>query len=72
MKKVAHKGKAFRISRARLNEELIPPAAQSFEAFRVVHVVHQNTTIGSAIEGNAEGLKPFLACGIPDLMSSFG
>lgn len=49
-----HKGKAFRVTRTSLDQELIPPAVECLKTLRVVHVVDQNAAVGSSIEGNTQ------------------
>ena len=39
---------------ARLNQELIPPGIQGFKRLGVIHVVHENTAVGTAIEGDSQ------------------
>lgn len=44
----------LRIPRAGLDEKLIPPAVESLETLGVIHVVHQDTAIGSTVERNPQ------------------
>lgn len=48
-----YKGKAFRISRARLDEKFISPAIQGFKALGIIHIVDQNAAISSSVERDA-------------------
>ena len=50
-----------------MDEELVTPGIQRLEGFGAVHVVHEDTTVGSAIEGNTEGLKTLLSGCVPEL-----
>lgn len=62
-----YEGETLWISWACLDQELVAPAVESFETLGVVHIVDQDTTIGSTVEGDSQRLEPFLACSIPDL-----
>lgn len=52
--KRTYKWEALRVARARLNQKLIPPAVQGFETLCVVHVVDQNTAVGSSVESDTQ------------------
>lgn len=60
-----HKWEAFRVSRASLDEELVPPAIQCLKALRVIDVVDQNAAVSSSVECDAKRLKPFLSGSVP-------
>jgi hypothetical protein len=53
-----------------LYQELVPPAIQCFKALGVVYIVYEDTAVRSAIKSDSQGLKPFLAGGIPELKAS--
>jgi hypothetical protein len=57
--------KVFRVVRASLNEEFVPPAVQCLEWFSAVHVIYEYTTVGTTVERDAERLEAFLPSGIP-------
>lgn len=48
-----HKGEVLGISRAGLDQELIPPAVQSLEGVRRRDVEHQDAAVGPAVERHA-------------------
>jgi hypothetical protein len=52
--RATHKWEVFRIARASLDQELVPPAVECLETLGVVHVVDQDTAVGSSVEGNAQ------------------
>ena len=56
---------ALWISRARLDQELVPPAVKCVKALGIIYVIDQHAAVGAPIESNAKGLEAFLACGIP-------
>lgn len=60
-----HKGKALRITRTGLDQELVSPAVQCLEWFGIVHIVNEYTTICASVECNAQWLESFLTCSIP-------
>mmetsp|Transcript_5552 Transcript_5552/g.15637 ORF Transcript_5552/g.15637 Transcript_5552/m.15637 type:complete len:209 (+) Transcript_5552:369-995(+) len=66
-----HKGEVRRSISAEattnIAEELILPALQMVQAARVRHIVHEQTRIGSTVEGGAQTLEAFLAGRIPYL-----
>lgn len=55
------------VSWACLDQKLIPPAVESLKTLGVVHIVDQDTAVGSTVEGDSQRLEPFLACSIPNL-----
>lgn len=59
--------KAPQKPKTHLNQELIPPAVQRLKALCRVDIVNENATIGTTVEGDSEGLEPFLAGGVPEL-----
>lgn len=50
-----------------LNEELIAPALEVFECLRHIDVKHENTRVGTTVEGYTEALEALLTSRIPDL-----
>ena len=64
---ITYKWETLWIPGTGLNEELVAPAVESFEAFRVVDVVYKHTAICASIECNTERLESFLAGSIPEL-----
>lgn len=62
-----HEGEVFRISRAGLDQELIPPAVECLEGVGCSHIEHQHTAVGSTIERNTQRLEPLLTSRVPDL-----
>ncbi len=50
-----------------MNQKLVAPAVQSFEALGVVDVVDEDAAVGAAVKGNAQRLEAFLAGRIPQL-----
>jgi hypothetical protein len=57
----------FGVARRRLDQELVAPGVEGFEGFRRVDIVDEDATVGSAIEGYAQGLETFLSRCIPEL-----
>ena len=47
-----HKGEVLRVSRAGLNQELVPPAVKGLEGVGCRHVKHQDAAVGSTVERN--------------------
>lgn len=62
-----YKGKVGRIAGRGLDQKLVAPAVQSFEALGVVDVVDEDAAVGAAVKGNAQRLEAFLAGRIPQL-----
>lgn len=48
-----HKGEILRVSRAGLDQELVPPTVQSLEGVGCCHVKHQDAAVCSAVESYA-------------------
>lgn len=49
-----HKREALGVPRTSLDQELIPPAIKCLETLVVVHVVDQDTAVGSPVEGHTQ------------------
>ena len=64
---LTHKGEVIRVARRSLDQELVPPAVQRIEALGVVHVVHEDATVGTAVERHAQRLETLLASRVPEL-----
>lgn len=47
-----HKGEVLRVSRAGLDQELIPPTVKGLEGVGRSHIKDQNTTVCSTVERN--------------------
>ena len=62
-----YKWKGLRIHRARLYQELIPPAIQCLKTLGIVHIVYQNAAIRASVKRHAQTLEAFLSCRIPNL-----
>lgn len=60
-------GEVLGVTRAGLNEELVPPTVQSLERLGAVDVVHEDTAVRSTVERDAQGLESFLTRSIPQL-----
>jgi hypothetical protein len=60
-----HKWEVLRIMRARLDEELVPPAIQSLERFGTVNVINKDTAVCPTVKCYAERLETFLSGRIP-------
>ena len=63
-----HKGKVFRVFRAGLNEEVIPPPVQVLERLEVGEVKDKDAGVSAAVEGYTEALVAFLSSCVPDLL----
>lgn len=50
-----------------LYQELVPPVVQVVKCLLGVHIVHQDTAVGSAVEGHAQALEALLPRCVPDL-----
>jgi len=57
----------FRIARACLDEELIPPTLKGLESVGDGDIVDQDATVCASIECYPEALKPLLTSCVPDL-----
>ena len=66
---VAHddEGEVVRVPRVGLRQELVAPGIQLLKRLFRRDVVHQHARVGAAVEGNTQGLKPFLARRVPNL-----
>ena len=62
-----NEGKVLRVTRRSLDQKLIAPRIERFEGARGCDIVHENATIGAAVEGDAQRLETLLAGSIPDL-----
>jgi hypothetical protein len=51
--------------KAYLDQELISPSIKRLETLGAIHIINQNTTIGSSVKSDTERLESFLTSGIP-------
>ena len=61
------KWEVFWVSRAGLDEELVPPTVECLERVGVCYIKHKYTAVGATIECHPQTLEPLLTCCIPDL-----
>lgn len=63
----AHEWKVFRVHRACLDQEFVPPAIKCVETLAIRDIETQNTAVGATVEGDSQRLEAFLSGGIPQL-----
>ena len=65
-----HEGEVLGVTRAGLDQELVPPAVEGLEGVGGRDVEHQHTAVRPTVERHAQRLEPLLARRVPDLDQS--
>lgn len=60
-------GEVLRVTRACLDQELVPPAVQSLKGVWRCDVVDQHAAVGAPVERHAQRLKTLLSGCVPNL-----